>query len=295
MRKALFMATAIAFGVLAVTAKADSIDRRSAAATSSFFAEAAKSAPKRAAARRTAKKGKTASDSRRATRASAGTAGSTPKTRGARKARTKVAALSRTPARPKAAKRKAAPKAAPATAPKAARATAPKAAPATPPKPKAKSDAVAELQVPVTGKAATTRAQILPVIKAVTPPSLPVKLVDAVISKESRYNIHARGSSGEIGLMQLMPNTARALARALGNTKVAKMNNAQLRKHLTNPRRNIKLGTAYLAKCYKMAKRNIAATIGCYNAGPGNMWKWREIKITRNYVKYVRGRMASAS
>ncbi len=138
---------------------------------------------------------------------------------------------------------------------------------------------------------AKRRAAILPIVKAVKPAHLPLSLVDAVISKESRYKANARGSRGEIGLMQLMPSTARGLAKSLGFKRIAKMSNAQLRKHLNRPRNNLKLGLAYLSKCHKMAKGNIGATIGCYNAGPGNMWRWHKIKITRNYVKYVRSRM----
>lgn len=39
-------------------------------------------------------------------------------------------------------------------------------------------------------------------------------LVKAVVWRESRFNTHARGSSGEVGLMQVMPDTAREWAKA---------------------------------------------------------------------------------
>ena len=141
-------------------------------------------------------------------------------------------------------------------------------------------------------KYSARRAKLISVVKAAKPASLPLGLVDAVISKESRYNVNARGSSGEIGLMQIMPSTARRIAKSLGHHKVAKMSGKDLRKHLTDAKTNVHYGTTYLAKCHKMAKGNIGATIGCYNAGPGNMWRWSKIDITNKYVQYVRRHMA---
>ncbi len=139
------------------------------------------------------------------------------------------------------------------------------------------------------------RAKLMPIVKSAKVGNLPIGLVDAVISKESKYNVNAKGSRGEIGLMQLLPSTARRIAKTLGHKRVAKMSNKDLRTYLTNPRNNIRYGTTYLAKCHKMAKGNIGATIGCYNAGPGNMWRWSKIKITNKYVQYVRRHMAGNS
>ena len=155
----------------------------------------------------------------------------------------------------------------------------------------AKSRSTKRVRKTKSGSFAKRRAAMLPTVKAVKPAGLPFSLVDAVISKESRYNAKAVGSKGEIGLMQIMPSTARGLARSLGYKKMARMSTSQLRTHLNKPRNNLKLGLAYLSKCHKLAKGNIGATIGCYNAGPGNMWRWHKIKITRNYVKYVRSKM----
>lgn len=144
-------------------------------------------------------------------------------------------------------------------------------------------------------KYSARRAKLISVVKSTKPAHLPLGLVDAVIAKESRYNVNARGSSGEIGLMQLMPSTARRIAKTLGQHKVAKMSGSDLRKHLTDARTNIRYGTTYLAKCHKLAKGNIGATIGCYNAGPGNMWRWSKIDITNKYVHFVRRHMAGKS
>lgn len=144
-------------------------------------------------------------------------------------------------------------------------------------------------------KYSARRAKLVSVVKSTKPANLPFGLVDAVIAKESRYKINAKGASGEIGLMQIMPSTARRIAKSLGQHKVAKMSGADLRRHLTDARTNIRYGTTYLAKCHKMAKGNIGATIGCYNAGPGNMWRWSKIDITNKYVHFVRRHMAGKS
>jgi soluble lytic murein transglycosylase-like protein len=145
------------------------------------------------------------------------------------------------------------------------------------------------------GPYSARRTRLLPAVRAATPSHIPVDLVDAIISKESRYDVNARGSSGEIGLMQIMPSTARQIARKIGQGSIAGLSDAQLRRYLSNPTINLKFGLSYLSTCHKMAKGNIAATVGCYNAGPANMWRWGKIKITRAYVNFVRLHMANES
>jgi soluble lytic murein transglycosylase-like protein len=139
----------------------------------------------------------------------------------------------------------------------------------------------------------TRRTRLLPAVKAATPRHIPVDLVDAIISKESQYDVNAHGSRGEIGLMQILPSTARQIARKIGQGSVAGLSDARLRSYLSDPSINLKFGLSYLSTCHKMAKGNIAATVGCYNAGPANMWRWGKIKITRAYVDFVRLHMAN--
>ena len=114
---------------------------------------------------------------------------------------------------------------------------------------------------------------LMATLRSVTPKGLPLRLAAAVVTVESGWRVNARGSSGERGLMQLMPATARMMG-ARGN--------------LYNPRINMRAGTKYLHWCYRRARRNVAATIGCYNRGPGKMWKWSGNPITRRYVGKVR-------
>jgi soluble lytic murein transglycosylase-like protein len=117
------------------------------------------------------------------------------------------------------------------------------------------------------------RRGLVSVLKSVKPKGLPLRLAMAVVTVESGWRVHARGSSGERGLMQLMPATARRFGGA-GN--------------LYNPRHNMRVGTRYLHWCYRRARGNVAATIGCYNRGPGLMWSWSKNAITRRYVGKVR-------
>ncbi|MBP0439210.1 lytic transglycosylase domain-containing protein [Tianweitania sediminis] len=86
---------------------------------------------------------------------------------------------------------------------------------------------------------------------------VPVSLAHAVISVESNYRADARGSAGEIGLMQIKPATA----RMLGYTGSAK--------GLYDPDTNIKWGMKYLAKAHDLGGGSTCGTILKYNAGHG--------------------------
>lgn len=127
------------------------------------------------------------------------------------------------------------------------------------------------------------RTKYLALAKRLKPAGLPISLVDAVITMESGYNPGARGRHGEIGLMQVKPATAR-MVRSLTGVRAGA---------LSVPANNLRIGMAYLNWCYRRAKSSIPATIGCYNAGPGNMWKWQKFAVTRKYVRFVRNRVAS--
>ena len=92
--------------------------------------------------------------------------------------------------------------------------------------------------------------------------------------------------------MQILPATARSIARTTGISGVSGLSHAQLVHYLKQPANNLRVGLAYLAWCHDRADGNLGATIGCYNAGPGNMWRWERIAVTRNYVRKVERHMA---
>ena len=86
---------------------------------------------------------------------------------------------------------------------------------------------------------------------------VPSSLAHAVVRVESNFRPNARGSAGEIGLMQIKPSTA----RMMGYNGSAK--------GLYNPDTNIKYGMKYLAQAHKLGGRSVCGTILKYNAGHG--------------------------
>lgn len=86
---------------------------------------------------------------------------------------------------------------------------------------------------------------------------VPVQLAHAVISVESNYKPNARGSAGEVGLMQIKPATARYMGFD-GSVK-----------ELFHPETNIRWGMKYLGKAHKLGGGTTCGTILKYNAGHG--------------------------
>ncbi|EJJ25770.1 lytic transglycosylase domain-containing protein [Rhizobium sp. CF142] len=87
--------------------------------------------------------------------------------------------------------------------------------------------------------------------------NVPVALANAVIRVESNFNPNARGSHGEIGLMQIKPATARMMGYSGGA------------KGLFDPETNIKYGMKYLAAAHDLGGGQTCNTILKYNAGHG--------------------------
>src|SRR6185503_16912836 len=119
-------------------------------------------------------------------------------------------------------------------------------------------------------------------------------LVRGLILQESYYNPKAQSSVGATGLMQLMPPTAKEHAQRLGlSYSPAK---------LVTPAYNVRLGTFHLRMLIDMFRGNEYLAIASYNAGQGNVLKWRRaapskpmdeflesipFQETRNYVKRI--------
>lgn len=98
------------------------------------------------------------------------------------------------------------------------------------------------------------------------------ELVVAVILVESGFNHKAISNKGAIGLMQLMPDTAKDLG---------------VNPYL--PRQNIYGGIRYLSTLIEKYEDDLEKAIAAYNAGPNNVETGRWIKFpeTRRYVRDV--------
>jgi soluble lytic murein transglycosylase len=89
-------------------------------------------------------------------------------------------------------------------------------------------------------------------------------LVTALIRQESRFDPEIRSGAGALGLMQLIPPTAKWVA--------AKINLKQY--NLENPENNIQMGTWFLDYAYQKNNNNAMLAVASYNAGTENVTKW---------------------
>ncbi len=93
-------------------------------------------------------------------------------------------------------------------------------------------------------------------------------LIHAIIRQESLFDAGAVSPSGALGLMQLMPPTARSVA---GKMKIKRFNPGNL---TTDPRTNVALGSNYLADLVDKFNGSYVMAIAAYNAGPGRVNGW---------------------
>ena len=119
--------------------------------------------------------------------------------------------------------------------------------------------------------------------------------VFSILRQESAYMTDARSHAGALGLMQLMPRTARVEAKRL---KLSLRNKHEI----LNVDKNIRLGTAHLKRVLEIHNGHMPLATAAYNAGsfrvrswlpsagnlPADIWiETVPFKETRNYVKKI--------
>jgi soluble lytic murein transglycosylase len=110
-------------------------------------------------------------------------------------------------------------------------------------------------------------------------------LLAAVIYRESKFDADARSSSGAVGLMQLLPETAKGIAVHTGGSRFRVSD-------LYDPEINVRYGAFYLRRLVnKYGDERLA--LAAYNAGQANVDEWLasggDIRFpeTRHYVDDV--------
>ena len=120
-------------------------------------------------------------------------------------------------------------------------------------------------------------------------------VVYGVMRRESLFDPRAKSRVGALGLMQLMPSTARRVAKSLGLRRPRQSDILEIEN-------NINFGTQYFRSVLNRFDNNVSLAAAAYNAGPRNVKNWlpREddmpadlwvetvpFKETRNYVQAV--------
>ncbi len=101
-------------------------------------------------------------------------------------------------------------------------------------------------------------------------------LMISLIREESFFNNEAVSSTGAMGLMQLMPGTAKTMDYNLYDTN-----------KLFIPEYNISLGVKYFAYLMEIFNGNEALCVLAYNSGPGSVKKWLSNNTNKDFDEFV--------
>jgi soluble lytic murein transglycosylase-like protein len=110
--------------------------------------------------------------------------------------------------------------------------------------------------------------------------SLDRALVYSFMRQESAFNPKARSFAGAMGLMQLMPGTARLVTNKYAPETAGA--------NPFDPAANISLGQAYLATLLDSVDNNLVRAAAGYNGGPGNVMRWdNTLNASQDPLLYV--------
>lgn len=100
-------------------------------------------------------------------------------------------------------------------------------------------------------------------------------VVMSLIRQESGFNPKAKSRVGALGLMQLMPSTAKQMKK---NVK---------KYQLTHPEINIKLGSKYFSYLFKKYDENLVYALSAYNAGENRVKRWKDMFFRNNSMLHT--------
>ena len=111
-------------------------------------------------------------------------------------------------------------------------------------------------------------------------------LLAAIVYAESRFDPNAESAVGAVGLMQLLPETARGIALRTGGTHFVVAD-------LRDPEINVRYGSWYIDHLRTHYDGDVRLALAAYHAGQGNVDRWRREGVgiafpeTRAYVDEV--------
>ncbi len=120
--------------------------------------------------------------------------------------------------------------------------------------------------------------------KAARRNNLPPELIRAVIWRESKFNRHTIGKDGEVGLMQIRPETA------VIDWARAKKRSIPSKGALMDPALNIEIGSWYLGQAMRNwtgYKEQIALALCQYNAGRKRALAWKPDDKNGNVIENI--------
>jgi len=120
----------------------------------------------------------------------------------------------------------------------------------------------------------------LPTIRVFSTPRFDPYLAAAIIREESQYDARAVSRVGAVGLMQLMPSTAQAVAQRNGGGAVS-------RDDLFDYETNIRYGVRYLEQLLGQFGDNLVHAVAAYNAGPPIVLSWIQKFLDKEPDEFV--------